>query len=277
MDKLREYFQEELENIQVHITTNLKSSLSNAVQRLHVKQRDTFVEIERKLDVSLKRQKKPSKFPKHNNLPNNISPKHDKLSREENRVQHGRKHNLKESFGESNLDGDSNGDSQGCSEGGSYGHSVLSDGDDETDIEKDGIGYEFFSNGDRDEDDCPPGCRCYACSMNIGYHKSIRRDDCRFEKRKRLNVEEGDRDNESNLDGNSETGYNLNSSNPKYNREGYGYGDGCLINEGTYGYDGYATDGNNSDAGCSDKSGGYGSSYSNEGGFSGGGNSQGDY
>ena len=215
MDTLREYFQEELENIQVHITTNLKSALSNAVQKLHVKQRDTFKDIQQKLDVSFKRQKTAPKFRKHNKLPKNISPKQDKLPNTENKEQRGRKPNLKGSLGDSNLDGDSTGDSQGRSEGGSYGHSVLSDGDDETDMDREGVGYEFFSNGDRDEDDCPPGCECYACSINMGYQKSIRRDDCRFENRRKLHVIEGDRDNESELDGNSETEYISNSLNPR--------------------------------------------------------------
>ena len=114
--------------------------------------------------------------------------------------------------------------------------------------------YIHYSNGDRDEDDCPPGCGCIACGPK-GDHRFVAQPSSR--KYTRL-----------------EGSYGLDDGVQGYNSDGNTSRAGCSnksvddcrtmdVDETNFYLDG----GNNSDAGCTDESAGYSSAggYSSNG------------
>jgi len=203
--------------IQRHITTNLKSALTTAIKELALRQRDAIAKLRREI-----KPKKSPEPPKRNNLPRNWA--------------HTRR---------STRDGDSNRDFKRktrSSDDNNSGSSSDGDGYDETDVDGQGGGYSNFSNGDRDADDCPPGCGCFACDMRVGKRNVV---DCRNVLGDHEMIAPDDRN----------TFY---SDDEYYDDDGYG--DGRNSNSEV----GYHSEGGISNGGYS------------EGGFSGG-NSQGDY
>ena len=67
METLHEYFREEIRNIQIHITINLKSALQLTVQRLQIRKNEKHVRLQKRIVSLLYKTSKTSKTSKTTN------------------------------------------------------------------------------------------------------------------------------------------------------------------------------------------------------------------